>query len=256
MSAPTTPRVTLITPTHGREHYLRLQYGCLARLQWHNLEWLILDDSPQPSAFFSDLQDPAVHYRHSGERLSIGAKRNALVAAASGEIIMHFDDDDYYAPGYVAQMVAWLEEGADLVKLQDFFLYSTVYQKLGYWRLALNEGVAQIWSPAPIQFARLKQPDSPELAVLQPWGYGFSYAYRRQIALDHPFPDMDWNEDKAFVAPLLERYRCRAHSDHAGLCLHILHASNTSNCFPQYELPPFALDQYFPELDRGFLGAA
>lgn len=247
------PKVSLITPTNGRERYLRLQYDCFKRQTWDALEWLILDDSPVASASYSALDDPAVRYMHSSKAMSIGAKRNALIEAASGDLIMHLDDDDYYVPEYVAHMADHLSDGLDFIKLQDFFIYSTIYGKLGYWELARQEGITQVWSPQPLQFARVKKPESEAQITLAPWGFGFSYAYRRSLALEHPFPDMDWGEDKAFVKPLLDHYRCKALRDRQGLCLHVLHEGNSSSSHPQYELPAFVLKQFFPGIDEGFL---
>ena len=44
----------------------------------------ILDDSPEPSAYFSRLDDPRIRYaHHAGPRLTVGAKRNRLFMAAS-----------------------------------------------------------------------------------------------------------------------------------------------------------------------------
>ncbi|HSJ09035.1 MAG TPA: glycosyltransferase family A protein, partial [Longimicrobiales bacterium] len=106
----------MITPTHGREHRLRRIYDVF-RAQTHaDREWLILDDSAEPSAFFTALRDEQVRYRHLPERMSIGAKRNVLVGLAAGPGIVHFDDDDWYAPHYLETMAHRLEDH-DFVKL-------------------------------------------------------------------------------------------------------------------------------------------
>jgi hypothetical protein len=49
--------------------------------------------------------------------MTIGAKRNALVKEAKGDILIHFDDDDHYAPHYVESMLTLMaNSGADTVK--------------------------------------------------------------------------------------------------------------------------------------------
>ncbi|UFX49070.1 glycosyltransferase [Bradyrhizobium sp. 41S5] len=50
--------------------------------------------------------------------ITIAAKRKALCRAAQGEIIVRFDDDDYYAPHYVDPMLVFVQQPrADSVKI-------------------------------------------------------------------------------------------------------------------------------------------
>ena len=90
-----------------------------------NWEWWLFHDGVTPySQAFEDAAaaDPRINYIYSSERRSIGAKTNAMLERATGEIIMHFDDDDYYAPTYVETMVAALND-CDFVKLSGWYLY-------------------------------------------------------------------------------------------------------------------------------------
>ncbi len=52
-------------------------------------------------------------------QLTIGAKRNLAVALAQGEIIAHWDDDDYYAPDRLSRQVAPIleDDEADITGL-------------------------------------------------------------------------------------------------------------------------------------------
>ena len=55
---------------------------------------------------------------------TLGAKRNRLAAEATGDVLAHFDDDDLYAPEYIATMVGAMErEGADFVKLSAWLVH-------------------------------------------------------------------------------------------------------------------------------------
>ena len=72
-------------------------HRCVLVQTYGNWEWIILDDSAQPSAYSFAQSDPRIRYHH-------------------------VDDDEYYAPQYLEYMVNQLEaKGAHLVKLSAFF---------------------------------------------------------------------------------------------------------------------------------------
>ena len=99
------PAISIITPSYKRERLLQLQHQTVLRQTEQDFEWLILDDSPEPSSYFSELNDVRIRYTHcAGKRLRIGEKRNWLVERARSEFIAHFDDDDFYARDYVHTM--------------------------------------------------------------------------------------------------------------------------------------------------------
>lgn len=57
--------------------------------------------------------------------LSFGEAINAGFAETSGELSSKFDDDDYYGPNYIGDLVdAWLYSGADIVGKSEIFIYS------------------------------------------------------------------------------------------------------------------------------------
>jgi len=48
-----------------------------------DFEWLILDDGPEPSAWFRQLSDPRIRYTHlDGTPMLVSAKRNWLCERA------------------------------------------------------------------------------------------------------------------------------------------------------------------------------
>src|SRR4051812_23464981 len=125
-------KVSVVTPTFARERCLPGLYACFAEQTHADRELLVLDDSPAPSRFFTGLGDARVRYIHAAERQTIGEKRNRLVAMATGDVIASFDDDDYYAPGYLAAMLEALGD-ADLVKLAGWFALSVPDDALFFW---------------------------------------------------------------------------------------------------------------------------
>src|SRR5437868_1996575 len=120
------PAVSIITPTFNRHALLRAQYDIVRAQSCQDFEWLILDDGPEPAAFFQQLSDPRIRYTHlPGAPMLVSAKRNWLCERSRAPVIAQFDDDDYYAPAYLATMLARLQEsGADITKLSAWFVYS------------------------------------------------------------------------------------------------------------------------------------
>ena len=212
-----------------------------------DFEWLILDDSPAPSAFFMGLDHPRIRYQHyTGPRLTIGEKRNRLVRLAAGGTIVHFDDDDFYAPNYLEFMAARLAKGADAAKFSAFYVYGLFSEFLGYWDVPATRGLHYKLSAASgITITDFGPTDSPQLAAAQ-WGFGFCYAYRRSLWEKNPFPDQDLGEDRVFVEAARDAgFKLDIFPDTQGLALHIIRHDNISQCWPQYSLPNFLLTQIF-----------
>jgi glycosyltransferase involved in cell wall biosynthesis len=146
------PAVSIITPTFNRPALLAAQAAIVRAQSMQDFEWLILDDSPQPCAYFADLVDSRIRYHHlAAAPMLVSAKRNWLCERAKAPVIAQFDDDDYYAPGYLATMLAQLKEtGADITKLSAWFVYSAQLKRLGYWDTANMLGLHFTFGPEPV----------------------------------------------------------------------------------------------------------
>jgi glycosyltransferase involved in cell wall biosynthesis len=240
--------ISIITPTYAREALLPFVYRCFVSQTAGDLEWIVLDDSPAPSASLSALADPRVRYEHLPQRTTAGEKRNRAVEMARGDIIVLFDDDDYYAPQYVATMVEALHKAAaDFVKLSAFFVYSQIYRKFGYVDLKQKGGFHFRWSQQPMAAMNLS-PDDPGLAD-QLLGYGFNYVFKKSLWGRYRFPHVSSNSDTPFVKEVIAHgARLALLDDDSGLCLHILHANNVSACHPQHTLPDGLVAKWFPHL--------
>jgi hypothetical protein len=80
-----------------------------------------------------------------------------------------FDDDDYYAPHYLEQMILRMQEAkAHFVKLFGFFLYYETNGTFAYWDMTKT---AQT------------QPDvdSTPLPRENALGFGFSYVFKKKF---------------------------------------------------------------------------
>lgn len=234
-------KVSIIVPTYNRSEYFPRLLACYQKQTWSDLELLIFDDSPQRSTLFDEPSLQDVHYFHSDKRLSIGEKRNYLIEKASGEIIVHFDDDDYYAPQYVDFMVHLLDDTHDLAKLSGWFIYQVENRFLGYWDTENDDENCYMVAPGqPVQPVYLEGKASSLT------GFGFSYVYRKSVFEKVQYQAINFGEDNQFVTDCLDQgYLLRYADDPGGLVLHIIHLSNTSRAFPQYILPSHLVTRLF-----------
>jgi glycosyltransferase involved in cell wall biosynthesis len=84
---------------------------------------------------------PVEHIAFSdNRRRSIGAKRQALVDAARGEYIAFVDDDDDIAPDYVAELLAYIEHGADVITFRQRATYNGLESEIVF-KLRAGDGV-------------------------------------------------------------------------------------------------------------------
>jgi glycosyltransferase involved in cell wall biosynthesis len=106
--APGPPLVTAIMPTADRRVHVARSLAYFARQDHPSCELLVLDDGEDRVA---DLipPDPRIRYVGLDERLVLGEKRNRACELARGEIIVHWDDDDWQAPHRISYQAAQLE---------------------------------------------------------------------------------------------------------------------------------------------------
>lgn len=89
--------VSAIMPTRGRRQYAALALRDFLSQTWQEKELIILDDADMPS-FEAAPPHPNVRYMVADRRYNIAEKRDILCRAAAGEVIVHFDSDDWSAP--------------------------------------------------------------------------------------------------------------------------------------------------------------
>jgi len=244
-------KVSIITPTFDRGGYHASLYASFKRQDHPQKELLVWDDSPVPSPFFTTLDDPEVRYFHSVERYSIGEKRNLLAERADGEVIAHFDDDDYYKSNYLSFMLGALGEH-DLIKLGGWFVYSVPHQALFYWDTTCVSPLHfSVDGQRDLEMISVAAASADEQAVWRErnmLGYGFSYVYRKSLWQDIRFAHVSHGEDLDFA---LRSHAAGAHlsilNDLEGVVLYIRHARDSSRTMPQYQLPPFMLRAIFDE---------
>jgi hypothetical protein len=150
-------------------------------------------------------------------------------------VIQHQDDDDLYAPDYTHAMVDRLGDG-DLVKL---CVFNIVHERDGSkWRWdTRSSGGAQVLLSSKWKGLCLSVPSGTAVNDINTWGHGFSYVYRRDLAMSVPFPRTNRREDYEFVRRAREAGAdCKQIADCADLVWHAVHDGSLSACFPQVRL--------------------
>jgi glycosyltransferase involved in cell wall biosynthesis len=97
-------------------------------IDYPNVEIIIVDDGRvsemENSEMTAVLSASNVRYIYLTERISIGAKRNIAVAQATGEVVVHWDDDDYFREHRISAQVAPIIRGeVDMTVLEHHYYY-------------------------------------------------------------------------------------------------------------------------------------
>ena len=162
--------VSCIIPTGDRRTLLPLALASYLSQDWPEKELVIIDDGALPvSDLIEDI--PACVYTHIPEKLTIGAKRNLACSMARGDIIVHFDDDDWSAPHRITDQVERMLTAGKQV---------SGYYSIGFWDPELGKAYQYRESPPP-------------------YSCGTALCYTRAFWQDHPFPNKSSGEDNAMV---------------------------------------------------------
>lgn len=115
--------VSCIMPTADRRAFVPLAIDYFMRQDYPHRELVVVDDGADS---VEDLMpaDERVRYFRLDARRSVGEKRNYACEQARGEIIAHWDDDDWYAPRRLGYQVAeLLAGGADACGVSVLYFY-------------------------------------------------------------------------------------------------------------------------------------
>ncbi len=119
---PASPAVTCLMPTYNRRPFVERSIRLFLAQDYPNSELVIVDDGED------DVDDliPAgapIRYMHLAKRATIGHKRNLAVELAGGDVIVQWDDDDWYGPSRLRKQLAPLVTGrADLTAIRVSWL--------------------------------------------------------------------------------------------------------------------------------------
>lgn len=193
------PLVSCLMPTRDRRPWVAQAIGYFLRQDYPRRELVILDDGEDRIA---DLVpgDPRIRYVPIERPMILGEKRNLACELAEGEIVAHWDDDDWYAPNRLSYQVEELQRhGAALCGPARVIYFDPAAERAWEYEYA---------DPG------------------RPWIAGNALCYRRELWRENRFPPVAVGEDAAFVwnpriaAPLVN-------PDHRFFAA-LVHAGNTS----------------------------
>ncbi|HYW16008.1 MAG TPA: glycosyltransferase [Allosphingosinicella sp.] len=192
------PLASCIMPTRNRRRFVPAALEGFLHQDHSERELIVLDDGDED---ISDLvpDHPAIRYLRLDGVRSVGAKRNLACEMARGDIIAHWDDDDWMAPGWLSSQVATLTgRNADICGLDKVYFHDALNRRS--WRY--------VYEGAP------------------PWLCGGTLCYTKAFWRRSPFPDIAVGEDNAFVWSRSEKTLAVNPED--GLYVASVHAHNTS----------------------------
>ena len=193
------PLVSCIMPTADRRAFAVQAIRYFERQDYANRELIVIDDGA--SSIEDVVQSDRVRYIRLNRRRSMGDKHNLACEAARGEIILHWDDDDWMAPWRISYQ-------AEQLRPQPAETLSGLSQ-LMFWDPRAASAWEYIYPPAD-----------------RPWVAGGTFCYRRRFWEQRRFPDMNEGADTVFVWGL-RNARVQALSNHA-FYVAVIHVRNTS----------------------------
>ena len=92
------PLVSCIMPTYNRRRFVPQAIKYFLRQDYPSKELIILDDGTDSVDDLIPSDDRILYFRFP-EKRTLGTKLNLGCESAKGEIVAHWDDDDWYDPG-------------------------------------------------------------------------------------------------------------------------------------------------------------
>ena len=185
-------------PTRGRPQFARQALACWMDQQIAAERQIVIVDDLDCRSFGGPpaLDGLEVVYYLARQRLTVGAKRNLAVALSRGDLIVHWDDDDWSAPERLQEQVARLVGSACDVT--------------GYHAMLFRDGGQAYRYSGEAGYA-----------------VGTSLLYRRSYWQARPFIDASEGEDNAFIRPA-QRSGKLATAPAGDLMYATIHPGNTS----------------------------
>lgn len=131
MKGENTPLVSCIMPTYNRRAFIPHAIQYFLRQDYPQKELIIIDDGTDS---IEDLvpENSLIRYYRLGKKITVGAKRNFCNNASKGDIIMHWDDDDWYSSTRMSYQMDALQKTQAAICGINTLLYLDLLKKDAY----------------------------------------------------------------------------------------------------------------------------
>jgi predicted O-methyltransferase YrrM len=167
------PLVTCIMATCDRRSVASKAIDYFKRQSYPNRELIVMDDGTDA---IEDLlpPDPRIRYIRMPHRRTMGAKHNLCCEAAAGEIIVHWDDDDWMSDSRLDYQVTALMKRTErsINGLSRLFFLDPVAPRA--WEYIYSQGMPS-------------------------WIAGGTFCYRKSLWQHHRFEDISEGADTRFI---------------------------------------------------------
>lgn len=141
-----TPAVSCLMPTYNRRRFVARAIRYYRQQDYPERELLVLDDGEDRVADLIPADEPSIRYLRLDERATIGRKRQVACEHADGEIMMQWDDDDWFGPTRISRQVSPLAAGAaDLSGILKGYLLDLTTFRFFSGGPPLHEGQLHAW---------------------------------------------------------------------------------------------------------------
>jgi len=198
--------VTAVMPTANRPRFVTSAIACFQAQTYEPKELLVLDDGESVRSLIP--RDNRIRYVHLDTRLVLGAKQNLGCNLALGEVICHWDDDDWSSPSRMEQQVeALLRSRKSVTGYHSMMFYDEIRRRVWHYQGPLD------------------------------WVVGSSLCYLKSYWADDPFPSISVGQDTYMVLQARTRRELFPLSGRDQMVAR-RHSSNTSPffCWPKYYL--------------------
>jgi glycosyltransferase involved in cell wall biosynthesis len=166
------PLVSCLMPTADRRRFVPHAIDLFLRQDYPARELVIVDDGRDA---VQDLvpDDPRIRYVRAERSPTLGAKRNLACSLARGDLLAHWDDDDWASDARLSIQVAALQAtGAEVCGLSVVRFFEPESHRAWEYR----------WTEEN-----------------RPWVAGATLFFRRKAWERHPFPALNVGEDTRWV---------------------------------------------------------
>lgn len=156
------PHISVILPTRDRPRFLSLALACYQHQTWPvtERELIVVDDGDRYPVTDAAIEAVGGRLLRVPPGTPLGSKLNVGIAAAHGRFIQKMDDDDWYAPSFLAEMQATLMNAwRDSCRPTLLFLSPFLFFDLGAWEL--RRGAPRQLPGATLHFSRALWEDQP-----------------------------------------------------------------------------------------------